>query len=823
MKNHNVLLAVMIVALVVFSTSAVASDQSITVTRNLTSMPLAFTENQGQWDEQVSFRTNAGGATMWFTKDGAVYQFTRTIRSEDNDPISVIDKRYLSGRQTPSSAPNLMHQPDSVESIEIKSNFVGSNPNPQMVGVEMMEYKCNYFIGNDPDKWHTDVPNYQAIVYEDVYAGIDLKFYGNGKQMEYDFIVLPGADPSEIMVQYEGTKSINVNERGELVVETDWGKVVEHKPHVYQVVDDIRELVECEYALVDDQTFCFCLPGGYDDQYALVIDPVLSYSTFLGGGPYDEDRGYGIAVDASGCAYVSGWTESSDFPTQNAYQTNQGYIDVFVTKLSSSGNDLLYSTYLGGSNVDVDKGYGIAVDGSGCAYVTGYTCSSDFPTTPNAYDTSYNGPGDVFVTKLSAAGNALTYSTYIGDSEWDVGWGVAVDGSGCAYVTGYTGSTDFPTENPYQTDPSPMEDAFVTKLNSSGDGLIYSTYLGASNWDDYAYAITVDSSGCAYVTGYTRSSEFPTLGEYQTYQGGMGDVFVTKLNSIGNGLLYSTFLGGEDFEEGWGIAVDGSGCAYVTGATYSSNFPTQNAIQAAQGGSDVFVTKLNESGNDLLYSTFLGSSGNDWGFGIAVDGSGCAYVTGDTQSPDFPVKNQYQTYQGGLGDAFVTKLASSGNSLLYSTYLGGCFVEQGHAIAVDTSGCAYVAGFTSSSNFPTENAYQADYAGGFDAFVTKICPSASSVEQEPGDIIPKAFLLQQNYPNPFNPTTTISFSVKSKSHVKITVYDVLGRQVVTLVDETLSCGNYNTKFDGANLASGVYLYELEADGFTESRKMVLAK
>ncbi len=701
-------------------TPEISANSNISI-QQMDLMPLAFTENHGQWDDRVQFRANAGGATMWFTTDGVYYQFTRRIlddprgRQTSTPGAPQLAVGSLDGKVPQQAVGHpLDHESDNAEQLVIKASFVGANPNPAITGDNMMEYKCNYFIGNDPNEWHTDVPNYEAIVLEDVYDGIDLKYYGNGKQMEYDFIVSPGADFSQIKIEYEGAEFISVNDNGELVVTTMWGEVVEQKPVIYQIENDSRVTIVGEYSLKGAIAFGFEL-SGYNPALPLVIDPVLSYSTYLGGS--GGERVYSIEVDASGSAYVTGYTDSPDFPTLNPYQTNQGGTDVFVTKLSSSGNSLVYSTYLGG--IDSDIGKSIAVDASGSAYVTGYTTSTDFPTL-NPYQATKQGAEDVFVTKLSSSGSSLLYSTYLGGSNYDGGSGIAVDGSGSAYVTGYTSSSNFPTLNPYQTYQGGY-DLFVTKLSSSGNSLVYSTYLGG-NSNDEGYAIAVDGSGSAYVTGFTLSTDFPTLNPYQTYQADY-DAFVTKLSSSGNSLVYSTYLGGNSDDKGRSIAVDGSGSAYVAGYTYSTDFPTQNPYQTDQGSEDVFVTKLSSSGNSLLYSTYLGGSNYDEGSSIAVDGSGSAYVTGFTGSTDFPTLNPYQTDQVNA-DVFVTKLSSSGNSLVYSTYLGGSDWDAGRSIAVDGSGVAYVTGYTNSTDFPTLNPYQGTCQGSEDVFVTKLSSEA---------------------------------------------------------------------------------------------------
>ncbi len=681
-------------------------------TETLKRMPLVFAKNMGQWDERVLFRADAGGATMWFTKEGVTYQFIRRIE-RNGDPLSILDSR-LPGKDT---------EPDSIEQLVISAKFVDANPNPEVVGEGLMEYRCNYFIGNDPTKWHTDVPNYEAITLKDIYPGIDLKFSGDGdSQAAYHFVVAPGTDIAQIKVEYEGAEETIVDADGRVIVRTKWGYMIAAiKAPTNGAMSGTGSFSQLSEETIGLET------GGSSRQALGTLSVGLVYSTYLGGG--GDDRGYGIAVDNSGNAYVTGYTSSSDYPTQNPYQAYQGEVDVFVTKLSSSGNSRVYSTYLGGEYQDI--GRGIAVDGSGNAYVTGNTRSNYFPT-ENPFQV-HQGEDDAFVTKLSSSGNSLVYSTYLGGNSdfGDYGYGIAVDASGNAYVTGRTGSSNFPTQNPYQSALGDTWDAFVTKLSETGNSLIYSTYLGGGDgvYGDRGYGIAVDGSGNAYVTGWTSSSDFPTVNPYQTHQGGPedtnADVFVTKLSSSGNSLIYSTYLGGGDYDWGYCIAVNGTGNAYVTGETMSSDFPTMNPFQATyQGNHDAFVTKLSSVGNDLIYCTYLGGEGEDVGQGIAVNGSGNAYVTGWTSSSDFPNHNPFQTNQDGA-DAFVTKLSSSGTSPIYSTYLGGSGDEGQDVyappidIAVDGSGNAYVTGWTWSSNFPTLSPCQ-PYQGGSDAFVTKL-------------------------------------------------------------------------------------------------------
>ncbi len=442
----------------------------------------------------------------------------------------------------------------------------------------------------------------------------------------------------------------------------------------------------------------------------------LYNATYLGGGV--NDYGWGIAVDNSGNTYVTGFTNSTDFPTGQAFQgTNAGNEDAFVSKLAPGGTALVYSTYLGGTGVD--RGLGIAVDGSGNAYVTGRCDSSDFPTVQPINGT-LGGSRDAFVSKLAPSGTALTYSTYLGGGAVEQGKGIALDGSGNAYVTGYTESTDFPTVQPINGTLGGSRDAFVSKLAPSGTALTYSTYLGGGNKDRGA-RIAVDVSGNAYVTGRTNSIDFPTAQPFQGALSSNYDVFVSKLAPSGTALTYSTYLGGAGDDQSKGLALDGSGNAYVTGISNSTDFPTGQAFQGTNAGDyDAFVSKLASSGTALIYSTYLGGTGTDEGNGIALDPSGKAYVAGKSNSTNFPTVQPFQGTNAGDYDAFFSKLSSSGTALVYSTYLGGAGTDQGNRIASDGSGNAYVTGSTNSTDFPTRQAYQGTNAGGYDAFVFTI-------------------------------------------------------------------------------------------------------
>ena len=659
-------------------------------------IPLYFEVNQGQVDEQVRFLSRGLGYTLFLTSTEAVLSLRRSAAGDVGAVVSDL----------------------------VRLQLVDANPAAEVVGENEQVGRSNYFLSSDPLQWRTDMPHYLRVRYRQVYPGVDLVYYGtNQRCLEYDFVVAPGADSDLIRLHFEGADSLWLDEVGNLNLDTVGGKVVLKVPVTYQRIDGERQEIESRYVLQGGSQVGFEL-AIYDMSQPLIIDPVLSYSTYLGGSQLDSI--HGISLDSSGNIYVFGNTFSSNFPTQSPFQGYVGNKDVFVAKLNASGSALIYSTYLGGSAVDESTG-GIAVDGSGNAYITGITFSSDFPTL-NPVQASFGGDRDVFVAKLNASGSTLAYSTYLGGSGRDESRDIAVDGSGNAYITGLTVSSNFPTQNALQ--PSYRgggSSGFVSKLNASGSAVVYSTYIGGSGGGSRGNGIAVDGSGNVYITGTTSASDFPTQNPLDVSLGGSQDVFVTKLDALGSSLVYSTFLGGSGNEQGGerSITVDGSGNAYVTGSTSSTDFPTQNAFQASYGGGvfDVFVSKLNASGSALTYSTYLGGSDWDEVRAIEVDGSGDAHIIGFSRSSDFPTLNTLSAYQGGRSgmDVFVSKLNASGSTLDYSTYLGGTSDDEGKDIALDGSGNVYIAGWTKSSDFPTESPLQGTYGGGqFDGFVAKI-------------------------------------------------------------------------------------------------------
>jgi hypothetical protein len=668
-------------------------------------LPLAFEPAPAEADDSTDFRARGAGYTL---------------------ALSATEASFLLAGESNEASPTVL-----------RMNLVGANSQAAVKGLDERQGKVNYLIGNEPAQWRTNIPTFGRVQYTGVYSGIDVVYYGNQRRLEYDFVVAPGSDPKAIALEFAGAEKMEVEAgTGDLLLAIGQKTIRQHKPIVYQEINGGRREVEARYALRGEGRVGFEV-GPYDRSAALTIDPVLEYSTFLGGNFVTQARA--IAVDSAGNAYVAGLTWATNFPTANAAQSsNAGNQDVFITKLNPAGSALVYSTYLGGGNSEA--GVGIAVDSTGSAYVTGVTFSANFPTV-NAFQAAKGHlfTNDAFVAKLNPAGSALVYSTYLGGTGDDEGKAIAVDSAGNAYVTGFTESTNFPTANAVQGTFGGGQgeggDAFVTKFNAAGSAVVYSTYLGGSG-DEQGLGIAVDSAGSAYVTGFTVSANFPTANAFQNTFGGIGsqgeggDAFVTKFNPAGSALVYSTYLGGKDADLGNDIAVDSAGNAYVAGATASINFPTANPFQSALVGPvDIFVTKFNATGAALLYSTYLGGDNGEAAFGIAVDSTGNACLTGFTQSTNFPTVNPIKSTldQGDFyGDAFVTKLNASGSALLYSTYLGGNAEDVGFGIALDPAGNAYVAGGTSSRCFPvTTGAFDTSLSvSSADAFISKISETA---------------------------------------------------------------------------------------------------
>ena len=690
-------------------------ESRIQVAENYGRLPLSFEENRGQTERQVKFVSRGRGYALFLTSREAVLSLSSPEKSS-----------------------------------VMRMKLVGANPLPDISGVDQLPGSSNYYFGDDAKQWHTDVPNFAKVKYQQTYPGIDLVYYGNQQSLEYDFIVAPGANPHAITLDLamdsatDNHSSLHVDANGDLVVNNSNPELRFRKPVLYQTTEptadgsssamDSKNPIDGRWVLKGGSRVGFEV-ASYDATKPLVIDPALSYATYLGGSLGDVAQA--IAVDSSGNAYVTGDVNSTDFPTMNPAQgVNAGHGDAFVAKLNPTGTALLYSTYLGGAGLD--GGFGIAVDASGNAYVGGDTGSKNFPVTKGVFQPKCgggctNGTSDIFVTKLNPSG-ALVYSTYMGGSGTDrLVEGIAVDSAGHAYVTGWTTSADFPTTaGAFQTTMPGPSTGFVAEINAAGSGLIYSTYLGGNN-TGVVSAIALDSSNDAYVTGWTTSTNFPTTaGAFQnTLSGGM-DTFVAVLNPTGSGLVYSTYVGGSADEISYGIAANSSGDAYIVGYTCSANFPitpgafktTYTSKACTTWGGNGFATEVAAGGGSLVYSTYLGGSGSDVAFNLVLDNAGVAYITGRSQSSNFPVTaGAFQTKLNGGIDAFVTELNPTGTGLIYSTYLGGSLSDAGYVIALDPAGNAYVAGRSYSTNFPTTpGSFQATLPGTFSSIIFKIAP-----------------------------------------------------------------------------------------------------
>ncbi len=713
------------------------------------SLPLAFEQNCGQVDPAAEFMARGSGYTAFFTEKQVVMSLERRMQSSREPFLAA----RFAGR-------NAAHK-RLVKGV-VHLRWVGANPTPRVVGLERETGKSNYLIGNNPAKWVRGVPAYSKVKYQGVYPGIDLVYYGNQRQLEFDIDVAPGSHPDSIQLKISARNHhparLRVNRRGELVVHTRAGNVLFRKPRAYQPDGNSgnrKHFLEARYIVGKDGHVGFEI-SGYDPTKSLVIDPVLSYSTYLGGTDYNYATG--IAVDASGNTYITGYTSSVDFPIRGGVQGVFGggscdtevntapCFDAFISKLNPQGTGLVYSTYLGGTGDD--EGVRIAVDSSGEAYVAGFTDSLDFPTAGplqgsngggTCGTTAYPDPCyDAFVAKLTASGSNLVYSTYLGGTGDDFSTSIAVDSSGNAYVGGLTSASDFPvTHGSFQASygGGPF-DGFVAKINPLGTALAYSTYLGGSQ-EDHVNGIALDASGDAFLAGQTNSPNFPVQGAFQprytagTCGSALSNIpcfegFVTELSPTGSALIYSSYLGGTAASYGSGIALDSSGAAYVTGWTTSKDFPvTQGAFDTAWGGTnEVFVAKIAPAGAAIDYATYLGSIYPDQANAIAVDSSGNAYITGYAYGGKFPVASPLQAASGGLYDAIVSEFNATGSTLLFSTYLGGTGDEAANDIALDSSGNVYVAGDTFSTDFPiTPSAMTTGYTGGsYDAWIAKISP-----------------------------------------------------------------------------------------------------
>jgi hypothetical protein len=682
-------------------------------------LPLTFEANRGQTGSGVKFLSRGQGYTAFLTAGGMV----------------------LSLRSTPASP----SATQSVAPASVQFTLVGATKNPTVAGEDPQPGKVNYFIGNDPSQWRRNIPIYGRVRYKSVYPGIDLVYYGNSRQLEYDFEVRPGSDPRKIQFQIQGARQIQLDKDGNLVLALGNAEIRFQSPIVYQESGSGRTPVAGAYVMTDATHIAFQV-ANYDASKPLVIDPVLVYSTYLGGS--GSDQANGIVADSSGNVYVAGYTSSTNFPlaTQGSLPTNANH--VFVAKLAAAGANLIYTDYIGGDGEDY--GVGLVLDSANDVYVTGSTSSSDFPVV-NAYQSQQPGPYTGFLTKVSADGSSLLYSTYLGGNTFDQPTGIAIDSLGEVHVAGYTSSQNFPVANAYQATALANQGGifgtygFLTKFSANGSSLVYSTYLAGSTdvaqtcgnnpcWPSpYSTigAVTVDANGNAYVAGATNTNNFPvTSGVYQASNSTQQDAdlgFVSKFSSAG-GLDYSTYFYNSSGDPVTisAIAVDGSGSAYIAGSADSdATFPVTTTSICDPGVygfacSSAFVTKFDAAASTLLYSTFLGPNNYANPAALVLDSNDNAYVVGSTSSVSFQTNNAIEAYSNSA-DLLLVELDPTGSTQLFSTYLGGSGVDASTAMAIDASGSIYLTGFTNSSDFPvTPGAFQSQLGGSNDAFVMKV-------------------------------------------------------------------------------------------------------
>ncbi len=602
------------------------------------------------------------------------------------------------------------------EAATIACRLVDASETVRLEGLARLPGLSSYFMGNDPENWIRGVPHYSSLRSAGVYDGIDLIYRGSTRQaLEYDFIVRPGADPNQIVLEFTGAE-VSIADNGDLVLRAPGGELRQKRPELFQEIGGTRRAVRGSFVSLTRNRVGFRV-GPYNRDEALVIDPVLDYSTYLGGSDPDSVRA--IAVDAEGNTYIAGRTDSFDFPETNRHG-GLGRGDVFVTKLNTAGDAILYSAIIGGAGDDAANA--IAVNAAGEVFLTGFTRSLEFPITPGAFQRIYfGGNSDVFITRLSADGASLVYSTYVGGWATDYANGIAIDGANNAYITGATSSYNYPTTiGAFQPIRVGLDlDIILTKMNSEGTRLVYSTFL-ISEYDDEGFSVAVDADGRAYVGGFTGGLLFPvTSNAFQRdchYDG-----FVTKFNPEGSHVDYSSCLGGGSLDEVRGLAIDATGTAYVTGFTQSENFPVtqRNPLIRCGRSDDAFGARFTADGSGLIFSGCLGGDHSDIGRAVALDTDGNAYFIGETASSNFPVTpDAISGVRSGDLDVFVAKVDANGTVLLSSTYLGGEREDSGLAIAVDSNGVAHIGGSTDSGDFPTtEGAIQDNKAGAFDGFV----------------------------------------------------------------------------------------------------------
>lgn len=655
--------------------------------QQLSRVPLYFEPNAGQADPSVQFLSRGGGFLTLLTGKEAWF-----ISGGLRQPLQLT---FLNAR----------------------------NPKPPIAGRRLPGIS-NYFRGKDPAKWRTNVPHYESVRFPEVYEGIDAVYYSGENRLEYDLVVAPGADPGVIELSWKGAERIRVDESGDLVLSTSAGDIRQRRPLVYQETGGRRVAIPARYRNGEAGGFRFEL-AAWDRKLPLVIDPVIAYSTFLGGTQGEEVLG--ITTDAGGPVYLAGYTKSANFPLFHPIQNTITSIfnDAFVTKLNVTGQVLVYSTFIGGENED--QATSVVADSTGAAYITGFTGSFGYPVTNNAYQKNFSGVQDAFVSKLAPDGNVLTWSTFLGTGDTqETGKAIGVDYAGYVTVAGLTNSNNFPTTpGAYRTTYGGSYDGFLTKFDPTGVTLTFSTYFGGALGMDTPNAMVIDPAGEIWIAGGTTSADFPTTpGAYSRVQGGLEDAFVLKFSQDGKRVLLSTLLGGPGADSAFALTLEKEGRAVIAGQA-GTGFPTTaNAYgRTVQGTGDAFVARFNSTLSSLIASSLVGSPGTEFAKGVKTLPGGYLIIAGSTQTSNFPVTRDAFGYSGSaaLPDGFLTMLEPLANNLRFSTVLGGVFWDVINGMAQDINGDVYVAGQTYSTDYPiTSDVFQTTNKGQGDGFVTKV-------------------------------------------------------------------------------------------------------
>jgi hypothetical protein len=711
-------------------TSSVPSKEAVSA--KLATLERGWVKNEGQWDEEALFSAPGYFGTTWITKDGELLH------------VAVKKEECKDKTEKAKACPS--------KSWVISERWVGGKVQA-ITPEEELPTKVSYFVGNDPSKHKTNLPTYRYVSLGEVWSGIEVKLKATQKTVEKLFYVKPGADPSKIVVEVNGAKGLKLSKDGEIIIQTGLGELKLSKPIAWQEKDGKKLPVEVSYKLIGKNRYSFVVAKA-DLNLPIVIDPILQ-STYLGG--VGSDLAYALAIHPqTGDVYVAGTTLSYNFPkTDGGAQVNSGGIqDAFVARLNKDLTQILQSTYLGGYHEDLVQGVTIHPT-TGEVYVAGNTYSNDFPGTTNGAQSSKSGTtssSDAFVARLNKDLTQILQSTYLGG--WDSDWAYALaihPTTEEVYVVGWTTSSNFPnTAGGAQARFGGSRDAFVARLNKELTQILQSTYLGGSG-GDAAFALAIHpTTGEVYVAGNTGSADFPnTTGGAQVAHGGYGDAFVARLNKELTQILQSTYLGGIDGDGASALAIHPqTGDVYVAGGTSSLNFPdTAGGAQANYGGyGDAFVARLNKELTQILQSTYLGGSGLDDAYALAIHPTtGDIYVAGITSSTNFPktTGSAQASYGGGDYDAFVARLNKELTQILQSTYLGGRDLDWAYALDIHlTTGEVYVAGLTASEDFPKttggarqycDNATTPPATCNDDAFVTRLSADLAAGSDSGGD------------------------------------------------------------------------------------------